>query len=153
MTDRGQFLTGHGQFLNKPIFEDDGGLPFKLFRQLAFLTPLMGGYSTGCIVVPAGFLTDLASIPRLFWRVLPQVGKYDAAAVVHDFLYQRPADTGRPVEVGGAFTRAEADRVLFDAMVALGVAPWQRWAIYLAVRIGGWVVWNRYRAHEPAASV
>lgn len=39
------------------------------------------------IRVPAGFVTDFASIPRAFWVVLPPTGKYGKAAVVHDYLY------------------------------------------------------------------
>jgi hypothetical protein len=43
---------------------------------------------TGKIVtVPAGFVTDFASIPRPFWSILPTWGKYGPPAVVHDFLY------------------------------------------------------------------
>lgn len=39
------------------------------------------------IIVPAGFVTDFASTPRALWSVLPPTGRYQLAAVVHDFLY------------------------------------------------------------------
>src|SRR2546426_7470924 len=39
------------------------------------------------IVVPAGFVTDFASTPRAIWAVLPPSGRYQLAAIVHDFLY------------------------------------------------------------------
>src|SRR4051812_5700781 len=39
------------------------------------------------IRVPAKFVTDLASIPQILWNILPPIGAYDAAAVVHDYLY------------------------------------------------------------------
>ena len=39
------------------------------------------------IVVPRGFVTDLASIPRPFWSWLPPDGPWAKAAVIHDFLY------------------------------------------------------------------
>jgi Protein of unknown function (DUF1353) len=39
------------------------------------------------IVVPAGFVTDFASTPRALWSVIPPTGRYQLAAVVHDFLY------------------------------------------------------------------
>ena len=39
------------------------------------------------VVVPTGFVTDLASIPRVFWSVLRPDGEYAYAAVIHDYLY------------------------------------------------------------------
>ena len=40
-------------------------------------------------IVPAGFITDFASIPRLFWTVVGHpAGKYAQAAVLHDYLYR-----------------------------------------------------------------
>src|SRR6266850_4958854 len=45
------------------------------------------GNTNYVIIVPAGFVTDFASTPRAIWAVLPPVGQYQLAAVVHDFLY------------------------------------------------------------------
>lgn len=53
------------------------------------------------IVVPAGFVTDFASTPRALWSVIPPSGRYQLAAVVHDFLYW---DQG--------CTREQADAIL-----------------------------------------
>jgi len=87
-------------------------------------------YSKGEIVVPAGFDTDYASIPRIFWAIYAPDGSYAEAAVVHDFLYW-----AQPIE------RAEADEVFYEAMTALGV-PWlRRQILYRAVRLGGWAAW------------
>lgn len=126
------------QFLSKLQFEDDGGLPFTLLQPLVYLTNV--GAAAGKInkiTVPTGFKTDLASIPQLLWNVLPPVGKYDAAAVVHDYLYQN-----------NGITRLEADDVLLEAMKVCGVNRFQRFVIYSGVRVGGWVPWNNYRAKE-----
>ncbi|EOD5071623.1 TPA: DUF1353 domain-containing protein [Salmonella enterica subsp. enterica serovar Enteritidis] len=38
------------------------------------------------ISVPAGFVTDLATVPRIFWTLLPPDGKYTKAAIIHDYL-------------------------------------------------------------------
>src|SRR5262245_46141191 len=43
--------------------------------------------TTFVVVVPAGFVTDFASTPRALWSVVPPTGRYQLAAVVHDFLY------------------------------------------------------------------
>lgn len=101
--------------------------------------------------VPTGFLTDFASIPRVFWPLLPPTGAYGKAAVVHDWLYQE-----REIErhVGHVTllrlaTRLDADNAFKEAMEVLGVSRWTRWTLYLGVRSGGWVTWNHYRANEP----
>jgi len=78
------------------------------------------------IIVPYGFITDLASIPRAFWSILPPFGEYAKAAILHDFLY-----------CFGNKGRKYADRVLLEAMTVLGVAKWRRFVIYSAVRIFG----------------
>jgi hypothetical protein len=36
---------------------------------------------------PAGFVTDLASIPRPIWSFFPPDGPWVKGAIVHDFLY------------------------------------------------------------------
>lgn len=79
--------------------------------------------------VPAGFVTDFASSPRFFWRVLPPVGLYVPAAILHDWLYS--------LEVVPAVSRRAADRAFRAAMEARGVPAWQRWALWLAVRLFG----------------
>ena len=42
----------------------------------------------GEVTVPAGYITDLASVPRLAWAV---IAPFDVAraAVVHDILYEK----------------------------------------------------------------
>jgi hypothetical protein len=77
--------------------------------------------------VPAGFDTDFASIPRLFWTLVGHpAGRYAQAAVLHDWLYRTA-----PVP------RKEADRIFREAMAVLGVPAWQRWAMWAGVRVGG----------------
>lgn len=77
------------------------------------------------ITVPAGFETDLASVPRLLWPAIPPHGRHGAAAVLHDWLYKQR----RP--------RAWADRQFRLALAALGVRWVKRWAMWFGVRIGG----------------
>jgi hypothetical protein len=114
------------------------------------------------ITMPAGFVTDLASIPRLVWSIFPPDGPWVKAAVVHDFLYYTQgtgiwgrADRHRGVEREKPYTRAEADRILHEAMLDLGTKPFSRFAIYAAVRIGGaygWAHKHRHARPHPAPS-
>lgn len=78
------------------------------------------------VIVKAGFGTDLASIPRLFWNVLPPFGRYSGAAVVHDYLYQSHEGS-----------RLHADLVFLHAMQELNVLPIKARTMYRAVRIFG----------------
>jgi hypothetical protein len=78
--------------------------------------------------VPSGFETDLASVPRAFWRLFPPCGPYLEAAVVHDYLYS----------LGGTDKdREQADSIFMEAMESLGVGSAPRWFIWLAVRMFG----------------
>lgn len=76
--------------------------------------------------VPAGFQTDFASIPRIFWNILPPIGPYAQAAVVHDYLYQQ-----------GNVRRKTADLNFLNIMKTDGVNFFVRYLMYYAVRIFG----------------
>ena len=76
------------------------------------------------VEVPAGFLTDFASIPRPFWSVLPPYGPWRRAAIVHDYLYS----VGCP--------RFIADAIFRHIMQQTpGIKTWQRVVMYYAVRL------------------
>lgn len=83
------------------------------------------------VVVPTGFVSDLASIPRLFWSRLRPEGRYVYAAIVHDYLYWTQART-----------REEADRILQFAMEDSRVDRTTILAIYEAVRLDGKTAWS-----------
>lgn len=85
------------------------------------------------VYVPAGYLTDGASVPQLFWNIIPPWGAYGQAAVVHDLVCEYLSITidGAP----HAVTRAECDAILLEAMTVLGVSALKRQAIYQAVSL------------------
>ena len=89
------------------------------------------------ITVPAGFITDFASVPRIFWTIFPPDGKYTAAAILHDFLYSIQDRS-----------RKEVDRIFLIAMKSLKVPTWQRVTMYSAVRMLGWLSWNKKEAGQ-----
>ena len=97
------------------------------------------GTTNFIIVVPAGFVTDFASVPRVFWSILPPAGTYQLAAVVHDFLYW---DQG--------CTREQADALLRAAMIESRVEAYKRDIIYEAVRRGGGTAWATNAAEKAA---
>jgi len=97
---------------------------FELQQSLTFTYGVNGGGWT--YTVPKGFVTDFASIPRIFWMVFPPIGKYARAAVIHDYLYRLKG-----------CSRFTADAVFREAMYQLCVPVWKRILIYYAVRIFG----------------
>lgn len=86
-------------------------------------------------IIPVGFKSDGASIPRWFWRLIghPFDMRYLPQAIFHDYLYNRQI-----------LTRAESDRVLYEDTKA--TCSWlRRWAIYRALRWFGWIAWNNHK--------
>lgn len=85
------------------------------------------------IEVPAGFFTDLGSVPRIFWNIIPPIGKPLRSFVLHDFCY-----------FSQIYTRLKSDNILLESMGVAGVGFIKRWTIYLAVRAGGWIPWRSH---------
>lgn len=94
-------------------------------------------YKGELIIVPRGFDTDFASVPRALWSIYPPFGSYQQAAVIHDFLYYEQRLGEEPL------TRAQADAIFLSAMESTNVGWLTRKIIYSAVRVGGWVYWNK----------
>ena len=80
---------------------------------------------------PAGWETDLASIPRLVRWIIPVNGKHRLAAILHDRLYEFYVNNG-------LMSRKDADEYFLCEMKALGVKRVKRYAMYYAVRAFGW---------------
>ena len=97
------------------------------------------------ITVPKGFVTDFASVPKLFWNIVAPTGKHSFAAIVHDWLYyQGKVADGKPC------TKAFADLVFREAMREAGINRVRRQIMYLAVKWFGNGVWDTRR--EQAGS-
>ena len=79
-------------------------------------------------VVPKGWKTDLASVPRLPLVYMWYGGRGNAAGVLHDHLYR---DGIRLKQIR---SRTEADKVFLEAMVSTGVDKDTAEAMYGAVR-------------------
>jgi Protein of unknown function (DUF1353) len=127
-----------GTFTTPLIVEYLDGRNWRLMQEFDFASEVL----ERIVRVPAGFVTDFASIPRVFWSLLPPTGKYGKAAVIHDDAYQFPG------MVAPAITRIQADRLFREGMNALRVAPFTKWTLFVGVRAFGWRTWNAYRRKE-----
>lgn len=86
-------------------------------------------HSDKWVTVPEGFLTDGASIPKIFQWLLPPFGEYAQAATLHDWLCEHyyvyhDTDDFHPTTL--PVDRKEIDRIMYEAMRVLGVAKWRR---------------------------
>ena len=83
-------------------------------------------------VVPAGFRTDFASVPRVVVWLIPRFGRYTLAAVLHDWLVTEGIS-------GGAVSPRDADGLFRRALRELDVPPLRRWLMWCGVRWGALV--------------
>ena len=104
--------------------EEPGGISrarWRLLHRLEFHSDRVGK-----IVVPPGFVTDFASVPRtplLYWLFGDTA---HASAVVHDYLVREWVPLGK-------ITWREAAEIFGEAMRAEGVPAWRRWMMQQAV--------------------
>ena len=86
-------------------------------------------------LIPRGFESDGASVPRIFWRIVfPNTDSHAVTAgICHDFIYRtQPKD----------WTRQEADTLFLALLIEFGVTPTSAMLAYRGVRIGGWLPWQ-----------
>jgi hypothetical protein len=136
------------RFLRRPQLTYAGGpRPWLLETPCVYVTDVEGMddvFPGGLIEIPAGYRTDLASVPRIPLVYARTGNRAVLPAIVHDDLYEN----GKP-----GLTRKQADLVFLEAMQDENDPPWAttRWAMYRAVRMFGWSGWGRYRKAEAAA--
>lgn len=95
---------------------------------------------TVVVTIPAGFITDYASVPRIPFAYLLFGGLGNYPAVLHDGLYSDSHkvtvvdyDTQLPVEV----TRKWADEVFLHGLQAKNIPAWKACLMYAGVRFKG----------------
>ncbi|MER6316221.1 DUF1353 domain-containing protein [Streptomyces sp. NPDC001581] len=87
----------------------------------------------GTYIVPTGFETDLASVPRHFVWLFQTYGRYTQAAILHDWL----------IKDEPTVNRSQADHIFRLAMLELKVPFVRRWMMWAAVRAGGHLSYTR----------
>lgn len=86
------------------------------------------------IEVPAGFVTDFASVPRVPIAYLVAGGRGNQAATLHDWLYSKQSSE--------PYDRAQADLALRAGLVGSGIEAPIADAMYAAVRLFGESHWK-----------
>ncbi|MCK5681545.1 DUF1353 domain-containing protein [bacterium] len=96
----------------------DGTERFQLLQDLVYHTDCGSRY-----IVPRGFKTDLASIPKMLWNIYPPHGLYLSASILHDYLCENDW-----------MNRKDGDNIFLEAMSHSNVSRVTRTIIYFAVR-------------------
>ena len=100
--------------------------PFELTYDFMYYTKIgCAPFTERLIMVPRGYRTDFASIPRFLWRILPPFGPYGKAAVVHDWLCD---------ESPHSVDHITAAEIFNEGMTVLGVGRFKRWTMTQAVK-------------------
>ena len=90
--------------------------------------------------VPVGFITDFASIPRIFWNIAPPTSPfYSRASLVHDRLYETHQ-----------VPREQADAYFYEAMLLSGSSHALAWTLWSAVRAFGSWAYNTGPSRQAA---
>ncbi|MGL5715709.1 MAG: DUF1353 domain-containing protein [Paraclostridium sp.] len=124
-----------GELCLKVLGSFDGKTTYEVGRRFRCFLPLPDESEDIDYVmeVPVGFLTDLASVPKAFWSIVPPDGPYREAAVIHDFLY-----SGLKVPYPfDKLDRVGADKLFLYCMKKLDVPVHLRTTMYTMVRLFG----------------
>ena len=113
-------------FLTKLVLSDHKPNEWVVESELAYL------HEGERISVPKGFITDLASIPKIFRNVLNVNGKSRKPAVLHDYLY-----------CSKIFERSVADYIFYKALVSEVMNAIIARTYWAGVRAGGWMYYNK----------
>jgi hypothetical protein len=89
----------------------------------------------GPVSVPAGFETDLASVPRLIVIYELWGNRCHREAVIHDYLYR--------IDSVPQASKLQADRTFLEAMKVLGKPFYIRWFMFAGVAAFAWMSFHR----------
>lgn len=141
---RGQWMRA---WMDTPTKSLHGPLKLQRFVEPIYvlLAPITwknsGSPSLGALSVtaPKGFVTDMASIPRVFYSLLQPDGNYAYAAIIHDYLYWSQH-----------LPRQTADEVFREALADLDIAAPVRTILVTAVSRFGEGAWRNNAAAKAA---
>lgn len=143
-----------GRYHTKLVTKNIGGGFHELVEPFVYESR-----TVGFVVVPTGFRTNFASVPRLPLIYLLFGGIGDEEAVIHDWLYTPPHQTH--THCGITVSRSTADSVFRGARYAVAYRPlseyesvnlWNianniwayfgAWCMWAGVRLFGWRHWR-----------
>lgn len=120
------------EFIDELDLEDMGdGEHFRVINPFRYYSAFL----RRTVKVSAGFVTDLASVPRPFRWFLPKSGPYNKAAVVHDAAYNNALTDNSGYQL--LLSKDAADSLFREAMLVCGVGEKKANIMYTAVHLFG----------------
>lgn len=81
--------------------------------------------------IPEGYITDFATVPRIFRGIIWGAGNHNLATLIHDYLYDNQL-----------YSRKFADKEMLYWLLKCGCSKAKSYAMYYACRIGGKKWWD-----------
>ena len=108
----------------------------KIGRKLwVLLAPMEYNTPKGRFIVPAGYLTDHASVPRAFTAIVPPVQSCIAeSSILHDWFYNTDSED---------VPREFADLCIRELALSIGGSKGVAYTAWTAVRVGGGSLYNK----------
>lgn len=110
------------------------------------------------IRIPAGFVYDKSSVPRLLHSLISPADLSDLAPLLHDYLYRTggrgfpgtivPDPVVRAIETELPYSRRQTDELFHEVMTLQGVNLLRARLAYLAVRWFGFFAWRSDKRHN-----
>lgn len=114
-------------FLNTPLLKPSQRFDFELSE------PFNVQVNHTIYSVPKGFITDLASVPRVMWACYsPNDTRTIRAAILHDYIYR----------FNVSVTRKQADDIFFHSLIKGGTPRCTAIKYYVGVRSFGWLFYR-----------
>lgn len=123
--------------MSKLIYTDSDPKDKKKDRFIIYKDYKHTLFNNKIITIPKGYITDFASIPRIFWVIYPpHFYNYRKPSIIHDYLY-----TSKEVIV----SRKEADKEFIKLLKKNNTWKITIFVFYTYVRLLGWIKWNQYK--------
>lgn len=94
--------------------------------------------------IPAGFISDGCSVPRLFWRFIdPTINATTIQpAIKHDYGYRFQYTS-----------KTKIDTAFLSEMIRRGYKKWKAILTWLGVALFGFVAWNKWKRHREERQI
>jgi|TARA_B100000131_G_scaffold206340_1_gene198452 hypothetical protein len=96
-------------------------------------------------VIPKGFKFDGASVPKFLAQFLSPVGVLLIGGLIHDYGYKYETLLLKNGKTIGIKSQQWMDKTFRDINIEVNGFYFLNYLAYWALRIGGWVAWNKHR--------
>jgi len=96
-------------------------------------------------VIPKGFKFDGASVPKFLAQFLSPVGVLLIGGLIHDYGYKYETLMLKDKKTIGIRSQQWMDKTFRDINIEVNGFYFLNYLAYWALRIGGWVAWNKHR--------